>query len=184
MCRIVIGIFLSIAECPDGQFQCRNKQCINMLYRCDGRVHCSDRSDEDDCREYKLLFLFYNFSSEGFQLMDLKAAIHRRDTRIYSWWSNVFIIILLVWYLNMFEYCEVFAEKIFRYSRVWNLHIMQEPHIVMYSIFFFLCFIDFFPANRSQGTIWILQFACQCCFFSNWEIQIQFQADYWTNVCP
>ena len=35
--------------CKQGQFRCDNGPCIPIEYRCDGRVHCPDNSDERDC---------------------------------------------------------------------------------------------------------------------------------------
>jgi len=33
--------------CPySNQFRCGSGECIYTLYRCDGRVHCRDGSDE------------------------------------------------------------------------------------------------------------------------------------------
>ncbi|KAK7507209.1 hypothetical protein BaRGS_00001144 [Batillaria attramentaria] len=36
-------------ECTDGEWKCRNKQCIREKDRCDGIFHCMDRSDEENC---------------------------------------------------------------------------------------------------------------------------------------
>jgi hypothetical protein len=36
-------------NCAPWEFRCRNGQCIDQSYFCDGRYHCSDSSDEDFC---------------------------------------------------------------------------------------------------------------------------------------
>ncbi|XP_035527269.1 low-density lipoprotein receptor-related protein 8-like [Morone saxatilis] len=36
-------------ECEDGQFQCNNKRCIPIIWRCDDDDDCSDNSDEENC---------------------------------------------------------------------------------------------------------------------------------------
>ncbi|CAB4041171.1 deleted in malignant brain tumors 1 -like [Paramuricea clavata] len=36
-------------NCESWEFRCRNGQCIDQSYFCDGRYHCSDSSDEDLC---------------------------------------------------------------------------------------------------------------------------------------
>lgn len=37
---------LMSTECPDGRFKCKNGQCIQFSYACDGSGDCSDGSDE------------------------------------------------------------------------------------------------------------------------------------------
>ncbi|XP_068196945.1 low-density lipoprotein receptor-related protein 8-like isoform X2 [Antennarius striatus] len=36
-------------ECEDGQFQCNNRRCIPIIWRCDDDDDCSDNSDEENC---------------------------------------------------------------------------------------------------------------------------------------
>ncbi|XP_063092586.1 low-density lipoprotein receptor-related protein 8 isoform X4 [Cavia porcellus] len=38
-----------VKACEKDQFQCRNKRCIPLVWRCDEDDDCSDNSDEDDC---------------------------------------------------------------------------------------------------------------------------------------
>lgn len=42
-------IFTHIIACEADQFKCDNGFCIKKYLRCDGRFHCSDRSDEINC---------------------------------------------------------------------------------------------------------------------------------------
>lgn len=40
--------------CEGGQFKCaEGVRCVPAAWRCDGRVHCADASDELDCSEYR-----------------------------------------------------------------------------------------------------------------------------------
>ncbi|CAF3397358.1 unnamed protein product [Rotaria socialis] len=43
--------FPMIASCPQnlGFFQCKNKNCISKQLECDGRNHCGDGTDENQC---------------------------------------------------------------------------------------------------------------------------------------
>ncbi|CAF1446786.1 unnamed protein product [Rotaria sordida] len=43
--------FPMIASCPQnlGFFQCKNKNCISKQLQCDGRNHCGDETDENQC---------------------------------------------------------------------------------------------------------------------------------------
>jgi len=36
-------------QCRSNEFQCDNKQCIDVRERCDGDFNCIDDSDEEDC---------------------------------------------------------------------------------------------------------------------------------------
>ncbi|ESN95750.1 hypothetical protein HELRODRAFT_86330, partial [Helobdella robusta] len=36
-------------SCGSSEFQCKNRGCIPQSRRCDGVVHCSDESDEQNC---------------------------------------------------------------------------------------------------------------------------------------
>ena len=45
---------LTLTGCKDGQFTCRDGQCVTMEQRCDQLVHCRDKSDE---RDFQLLVL-------------------------------------------------------------------------------------------------------------------------------
>ena len=44
------GNFCPERKCPQGQFQCQNKNCIQTTNICDGIDDCEDRSDELHCR--------------------------------------------------------------------------------------------------------------------------------------
>ena len=37
-------------QCSSNQWRCDDGECITMSNRCDGRVDCNDRSDEDNCK--------------------------------------------------------------------------------------------------------------------------------------
>ncbi|CAF4183734.1 unnamed protein product [Rotaria magnacalcarata] len=43
--------FPMIASCPQdlGVFQCKNKNCVSKQLECDGRNHCGDGTDENQC---------------------------------------------------------------------------------------------------------------------------------------
>ncbi|XP_054913786.1 low-density lipoprotein receptor-related protein 2 isoform X1 [Poeciliopsis prolifica] len=43
------GIHLVQGSCASNEFQCRNGQCINKAWRCDGTKDCTDDSDELNC---------------------------------------------------------------------------------------------------------------------------------------
>ncbi len=36
-------------HCPDGDFECNDGGCINVILRCDGSFDCTDHSDEINC---------------------------------------------------------------------------------------------------------------------------------------
>ena len=40
---------LKMTGCEDGEFTCRDGQCVNMTMRCDQLTHCKDKSDEMEC---------------------------------------------------------------------------------------------------------------------------------------
>ena len=40
---------LKLTGCQDGEFTCRDGQCIRMVERCDQVLHCTDESDEREC---------------------------------------------------------------------------------------------------------------------------------------
>ena len=45
---------LMILGCAGDEFTCNNGECIDERRRCNSRVDCSDRSDEDGCGEYRV----------------------------------------------------------------------------------------------------------------------------------
>lgn len=35
--------------CPNWQFACKNGDCINLMFVCDGQAHCQHGEDEENC---------------------------------------------------------------------------------------------------------------------------------------
>ena len=48
--------WLTFTSCNEDQFTCTDGTCIPLIYRCDLKADCLDRSDEENCR--KVLYLF------------------------------------------------------------------------------------------------------------------------------
>ncbi len=51
-----------IEQCPAGQFQCRNKQCIPYEVVCNGVRNCTDGSDEPASCGKKKNFVYFKIS--------------------------------------------------------------------------------------------------------------------------
>jgi hypothetical protein len=50
-------VIVSIATptyCDAHEFLCKNNNCINKIYVCDGENDCYDNSDEEECGEYDI----------------------------------------------------------------------------------------------------------------------------------
>lgn len=49
-----LGCFIECKQGSSHHFQCSDGHCISKLWRCDGKVDCPDRSDEDlvHCRSH------------------------------------------------------------------------------------------------------------------------------------
>ena len=47
-------ITLLLSACEDDQFTCNNFECIHEDRYCDGHSHCSDFSDETQCKTYTI----------------------------------------------------------------------------------------------------------------------------------
>lgn len=56
-----------VCDLNHGRFTCANGQCVNASNVCDGRAHCSDRSDEANCERlgFKVRLAGGQFSHEG-----------------------------------------------------------------------------------------------------------------------
>lgn len=51
---------LNLGACNEGQFSCKDGECVAGVQRCDHVRDCDDGSDELDCSKYQLPFHFLN----------------------------------------------------------------------------------------------------------------------------
>ena len=43
-------MIVSDTKCSDGEFTCKNNECISLSLTCNKNDDCGDNSDEDDCK--------------------------------------------------------------------------------------------------------------------------------------
>ena len=48
-----LDVWLNVNACGDGEFNCQDGECVGIERRCDGRLDCSDRTDEAGCSVYE-----------------------------------------------------------------------------------------------------------------------------------
>ena len=41
---------MTLSACREDEFACKDGNCVSMNLRCDGRTHCQDGYDEEECR--------------------------------------------------------------------------------------------------------------------------------------
>lgn len=51
-------LFVLFSGCLEGEFQCNQTVCIDILRRCDRTIDCDDGRDEEDCGTFVCLFPF------------------------------------------------------------------------------------------------------------------------------
>ena len=52
-------MYINISDCGEGFFQCTNKECIDLHWRCDRDSDCVDGSDEINCSKEILHFYLF-----------------------------------------------------------------------------------------------------------------------------
>ena len=56
--RSNIAVAFSDRVCSDHRFLCQSGQCISLDFRCDNIPHCTNGSDERNCRSKNICFIF------------------------------------------------------------------------------------------------------------------------------
>lgn len=87
-----------MAACGNGQWQCKNGQCVNATARCDQRYDCMDKSDEYSCegmgyshRHMSMCQCTREFlSAEIIQIFSFPTPTHTHTHRFFS--TKIYII--------------------------------------------------------------------------------------------